>query len=126
LRGIADEDNDNRVLYGKLNAAQKRQNNRDNKRRNRGVIRDKLKADKERNRKHAQANNRGNNRADPYEPEYGDTEYAHKREHLREARCKETGLLKDCGWKALDYDSTNNGHGGYDQDYVHNKHYPRL
>lgn len=128
MRGYTDENigNDNRVLYGKLNAAQKRQNNRDERRRKRGIHRTDADAHRERDRKHAQANNRGNPRADPYEPGYGDTQYAHKREDSRAARCRRYGLPEDCGWKALDYDSPRNGHGGRDYDDVHKKHYPRL
>lgn len=109
---------------GKLNAAQKRQNKRDERRRKNGIHRTDQMAHRERERKHAQANNRGNARADPYEPGFGDRQYAHKREHNRASRCKKYGLPEDCGWKALDYDF---GDDDYDYDHVHKKHYgPNL
>jgi hypothetical protein len=107
-----------------MNAAQKRQENRDSRRRRWGIHRTDADAHRERERKHAQANNRGRDEVDPYEPGHGDKNYALNREIERDSRCQEYGLAEDCGWAALDYDWPNGGHGGRDRDFVHGTHYP--
>lgn len=125
LRGVPrDIDDENRLLWGKKNAAQKRQDNRDERRQRWGIHRTDGDAHRERDRKHTQANNRGRPQVDPYEPNYGDTNYALKRERARDSRCKRFGRAEDCGWAALDYDWPNYGHGGNDRDFVHGTHYP--
>lgn len=105
-----------------MNAAQKRQEQRDYRRDVWGRTRTDAEAHAERERKHRQGNDRGNQAADPYEPGYGDTNYAHKREHKRASKCANLGI--DCDWEALDYDLPRGGHGGYDYDSIHNEHYP--
>ncbi|KAL3785019.1 hypothetical protein HJC23_007940 [Cyclotella cryptica] len=112
----------NRMLWNKLNAAQKRQDQRDYRRRKWGVTRTEAEAYAERVRKHRQGNDRGNQAADPNEPGYGDTNYARKRESNRAWRCTNLGI--DCNWAALDYDWPRNGHGGNDYDEIHDQHYP--
>ena len=105
----------------KKNAAQKRQDKRDEQRRKKGISRTDDMAHRERERKHAQANNRMNDRADPYEPGFGDRDYARKRENKRAYRCRMFG--EDCDWKALDWD---NNDKAYDYDHVHDEHYPDV
>lgn len=60
---------------GKKNAAQKRQDQRDERRHKTNPHRTQEEEDRERERKHRHGQNR-RSRADPYEPGYGDTKYA--------------------------------------------------
>eukprot|EP00581_Thalassiosira_minuscula_P008917 CAMPEP_0183706920 /NCGR_PEP_ID=MMETSP0737-20130205/3638_1 /TAXON_ID=385413 /ORGANISM="Thalassiosira miniscula, Strain CCMP1093" /LENGTH=165 /DNA_ID=CAMNT_0025934459 /DNA_START=50 /DNA_END=547 /DNA_ORIENTATION=- len=102
-------------------AAQKRMYQRDKRRNKTNPFRTKAEADRERLRKHRQANRRGNPGGDPYEPGYGDKWYAGGRSGRRRQRCADSG--RDCNWRGLDYDVS--PHGGYDRDYRHGgKHYP--
>ena len=108
----------------KKNAAQKRQDQRTERRRKRGVHRTEEMAMAERERKHRQGNDRLNDAADPWEPGFGDPNYALELEMERAYLCRMYGLEEDCNWHALDYDWPNDGHGGYDQDFIHGEHYP--
>lgn len=105
----------------KLNAAQKRQIQRDKRRAITNPYRTQAEADRERWRKHRHGQNRGP-QADPYEPGYGHSNFAGIREGRRRDDCASTG--RGCGWRALDYDYS--PHGGYDWDSIHNKHYPYI
>ena len=110
-----------RTLGYKKNAAQKRQDKRDEQRHKRGVFRTEEMAHRERERKHAQANNRGNDRVDPYEPGFGYDDYALERENKRAYRCRVYGWREDCYWHALDLDPRDRA---FDYDHVHDVHYP--
>jgi hypothetical protein len=124
LRG-APEDYDVDTYDGnrhlKLNAAQKRQINRDRRRKQNGATRTTAQDMHERFRKHNQANNRGRDRVDPYEPGFGNDEFIRLREAYRAEDCYENGGWA-CGWNGIDWDTTK--HGGRDRDIIHGQHYP--
>ena len=104
----------------KLNAAQKRQINRDRRRRKKGIKRTTAMDRKERLRKHNQAINRKNPRADPYQPRQGDDLYLIHRERARARACRNNPGGWACGWRAADWDPIE---GNWDRDYKHNRHY---
>ena len=74
---------------------------------------------KERLRKHNQAINRNNPRADPNQPGQGDNLYLIHRERARARDCRRNGGWA-CGWHAADYDPVE---GNWDRDIKHNRHY---
>eukprot|EP00804_Cyclotella_cryptica_P026924 CCRYP_014768-RB/>CCRYP_014768-RB protein AED:0.27 eAED:0.28 QI:0/0/0.5/1/0/0.5/2/244/141 len=124
LRGSFQEDNftsdpyeEHRLL--KMTAAQKRQQQRD-KRRNK-LDPDRLDAQNwnERVRKYNQAKNTDRPWADPYNPNYGEANYAGNRESYRRWRCEKTG--RDCNWKALDLNPVKTGVN--DWDTIYNEEY---
>lgn len=104
-------DQDRRALQWKKNAAQKRQDQRDRRRKFTNPGRTQFEEDRERWRKHGQAINRGNPRGDPYEPGYGDPFYARNREF---------SPWRGNNWHALDYDPWD---GKFDYDPIHGTHY---
>lgn len=104
-------DEGRRALW-KKNAAQKRQDQRDRRRKQYNPGRTQDEEDRERWRKHDQANKWGNPRRDPYEPNYGDPSYARNREY---------SPYRGNHWHALDYDPWDYD---YDYDPIHKKHYP--
>ena len=80
LRGFNSVDalEEHRLL--KWNAAQKRQDQRDRRRRYTNPYRTQEEETRERWRKHMQGENRHNSRVDPYEPQHGGHGYVHHRE----------------------------------------------
>lgn len=112
---------DHRFL--KLNAAQKRQINRDRRRKRQGQTRTNAQDRRERQRKHKQALS-DPNRKDPNEPGTGDSQFMKKREKQRERDCLRNGGWA-CGWHALDQATLGYGDsdGAWDVDKTHNKHY---
>ena len=109
----------------KLNAAQKRQIQRDRRRKKKGLIRTDAMDRAERKRKHKQAQNdpkRNDQRKDPNEPGMGDSQFIRKREKQRKRECDKNPGGWACGWNAIDLDPYL--HGGLDFDKVHWKHYP--
>ncbi|KAL3777345.1 hypothetical protein HJC23_010147 [Cyclotella cryptica] len=86
LRGFHEEEEDmadigdvHRIL--KWNAAQKRQDQRDRRRKWTNPDRTQEEELRERWRKHYQGANRGNSRVDPYEPIHGGADYVRHREN---------------------------------------------
>ena len=120
--GAVDPDGHGRFLTKfdpRMNAAQKRQWQRDKRRNVTNPNRSWWEEDNERRRKDQQAWNRGNPRVDPYHREYGDPWFAHKRESARDSRCIGTGW-RDCGWEALNVDPFD---GLQDWDDLHKREY---
>eukprot|EP01083_Nonionella_stella_P177242 622391_1 len=121
--------NDVPVQGNKMNAAQKRQNQRDANRMNPNhpsynPFRDEFDEHGERLRKHRQADRIGNPDKDPYEPFHGTVAYARKREVARQNRCYDTG--EHCDFEALHYDDFGpyaEGHRARDYDDVHDIDY---
>ena len=74
----ADLDIDHRVL--KWNAAQKRQDQRDRRRKWTNPNRTQAEEQRERERKHRQGQNRHRSRTDPYEPKHNGHGYLHHRQ----------------------------------------------
>ena len=120
-------------VWPKYNGAQKRQTQRDKNRFNPGhpsfnPTRNQGQEDRERWRKHTQANVSGRRRRDPYEPfvsnaGLGNPTYARRREVARANREAATGGARDANYHALNLDLVNPGHMGYDYDPIHNRHY---
>lgn len=75
---------------------------------------------RERLRKHNQAINRNNDRADPNQPDQGDELYLIHREKAREKDCEEHPGSWACGWHAADWDPVERN---WDRDYRHNRHF---
>lgn len=81
LRGLNQEEVSDTHRLLKWNAAQKRQDKRDRRRHNTNPYRTQHEEHAERWRKHRQAENRGNSRADPYEPAHGGRAYMRHRKN---------------------------------------------
>ncbi len=81
LRGFDEEEDSQEHRLLKWNAAQKRQEQRDNRRRYTNPYRTQDEERSERWRKHTQGQNRGNSRVDPYEPAHGGHAYSHHRQN---------------------------------------------
>lgn len=106
----------------KRNAPQKRQDQRDKRRADRGGTRTKYEECRERCRKHMHGKNR-TPRADPYELGFGEYGYAVGRENRRKQRCA-AGNMEACGWNALNWDDPiGHQHKAYDYDPVHGYDY---
>ena len=86
-----------------MNAAQKRQIQRDDRRRRWGRNRNQGDERRERERKKRQAKRRGRDRVDPYASDEGLRDFPKRREQYRFNRCRRTG--RGCGYTA-DLDTT--------------------
>ena len=105
----------------KLNAAQKRQIQRDRRRKFQGGTRTNWQDKAERDRKHKQAQ-MDPNRRDPYEFDLdvgNDSQFMNRRERQRQRDCLEYGGWA-CGWRGMDQSPID---GAYDFDKNHGRHY---
>ena len=69
-------------------------------------------------RKHQQALRRGDPSVDPYHRNYGDPDYAKKRETARGNRCRRYG--EGCNYHALEWDAWDRE---YNYDPIHDQYY---
>ncbi|KAL9182823.1 hypothetical protein ACHAXT_004102 [Thalassiosira profunda] len=107
-----------RRLARKKTAAQKRQDQRDARRHRENPNRTQQEERAERLRKHQQAIRRGKPSVDPYNRNYGDPNYAKKRERGRGNRCRRTG--EGCNYHALEWDAWDRK---YNYDPIHDEYY---